>query len=147
MQKLLIAAAVSVAALTGVAAAQAPGGGRMGMLEQADTNHDGTITRAEFDAARAAYFTQLDANHDGKLQASEQPHWGPPGGAPPAGGAPPGGHDGMRGDANGDGVVTRAEYDAQSAHMFDRLDADHNGSISQAEIQAMRSHLQAHQGQ
>lgn len=146
MQKLLIAAAVSVAALTGVALAQAPGGGRMAeMLQQADTNHDGNISRAEFDAAHAAHFAQMDANHDGKLDASERPHWGPPPGAPPAGGPPPGG--GNRGDANGDGVISRAEYDAQGAHMFERLDADHNGTISAAEIQAARDHMQQHQGQ
>jgi Ca2+-binding EF-hand superfamily protein len=56
------------------------GGGMMGrganrlhqMAEKADTNHDGTITRAEFDAAAKARFDTADADHDGKLTAAER---------------------------------------------------------------------------
>lgn len=59
-------------------------GGRMGMMmgpgahrlhemaEKADTNHDGTITRAEFDAAVKARFDAADTNHDGKLTPQER---------------------------------------------------------------------------
>jgi len=42
------------------------------MAEKADTNHDGTITRAEFDAAAKARFDAADANHDGKLTPQER---------------------------------------------------------------------------
>ena len=144
MHKLLIAAGVFLAAATGAALAQDHGPG--GMLAAADANHDGNISRAEFDAARAARFTQMDANHDGSLQASERPQWGggdhPPAAAP-AGGAPPA----MRGDTNGDGVLSRAEFDAQGAAMFGRLDADHNGTISAAEITAMQQQRAAHGAQ
>ena len=50
-----------------------PGGHRLHeMAEKADTNHDGTITRAEFDAAAKARFDAADANHDGKLTAAER---------------------------------------------------------------------------
>lgn len=42
------------------------------MAEKADTNHDGTITRAEFDAAAKARFDAADTNHDGKLTAAER---------------------------------------------------------------------------
>ncbi|WP_421850705.1 EF-hand domain-containing protein [Novosphingobium sp.] len=42
------------------------------MAEKADTNHDGTITRAEFDAATKARFDAADTNHDGKLTAAER---------------------------------------------------------------------------
>lgn len=144
MRKILIAAGLFLAASAGVALAQERGPG--GMLAAADANHDGNITRAEFDQARNARFTQLDANHDGSLQASERPQWGGgdhPAGAAPAGGPPPG----MRSDTNGDGVISRAEYDGQGAAMFARLDADHNGTITQAEIDAMRAQHAAHQGQ
>ncbi len=56
------------------------GGGMMGrgahrmhdMAEKADTNHDATITRAEFDAAAKARFDTADADHDGKLTAAER---------------------------------------------------------------------------
>src|SRR5574338_1241161 len=130
MRRLLIAAGLFLAAGTGAALAQGHGPG--GMLMAADANHDGNISRAEFDAARAARFAQMDANHDGSLQASERPQWG--GGAQPTGATPAGA---QRGDTNGDGVISRAEYDAQAGRMFDRLDADHNGTITQAEITAM----------
>jgi Ca2+-binding EF-hand superfamily protein len=50
-----------------------PGGHRLHeMAEKADTNHDGTITRAEFDAAAKARFDAADTNHDGKLTAAER---------------------------------------------------------------------------
>ena len=44
---------------------------------EADTNHDGRLTRAEFRADAAAFFSQLDTNHDGvitgvEVQAYEQ---------------------------------------------------------------------------
>lgn len=42
------------------------------MAEKADTNHDGTITRAEFDAAVKARFDAADSNHDGKLTPAER---------------------------------------------------------------------------
>ena len=60
-----------------------PGGG-MGMMmgrgahmlhemaEKADTNHDKTITRAEFDTAVKARFDAADTNHDGQLTAAER---------------------------------------------------------------------------
>lgn len=49
------------------------GGGMLQkMAEMADTNHDKSITRAEFDAATKARFDKADANHDGKLTAAER---------------------------------------------------------------------------
>jgi Ca2+-binding EF-hand superfamily protein len=42
------------------------------MLMAADTNHDGQITRAEFDAAVKARFDKADTNHDGKLSPDER---------------------------------------------------------------------------
>ena len=138
MHKLLIAAGlIAIAACS--AEAQSPtqtppplqerGQGRGGLLA-ADANHDGNITRAEFNAARAARFTQMDANHDGSLQDSERPQYG---GGQQA--SAPGG--GMRGDTDHDGVLSRAEYDAQAARMFEHMDADSNGTITTAEMQAM----------
>lgn len=145
MQRFLFATAALIAlSATGGALAQTPPGPG-GMLAAADANHDGVITRAEWDAARAARFAQLDANHDGSLSADERPHWGPP---PQQGQQPPSDHNGhhgmMNADANGDGVISRAEYDAQSAEMFARMDADHSGSINQAEMQAMHDHMGQH---
>lgn len=142
MKKLLIAAMVMAAASAGVAAAQGgPGGRGAAMLASADTNGDGNITRAEFDTARANHFAQMDANHDSVLSAGERPQMGPLGGAQPASA---GGQHRDHGDANGDGSISRAEYDAQGARMFARLDANGDHVISQAEIQAMQAAHQQH---
>jgi Ca2+-binding EF-hand superfamily protein len=136
MYKFLIAAAALTAATAGIALAQEGQGGGGGhfaqMIAAADTNHDGNITRAEFDAARTARFAQMDADHNGTLSASEMPQR--PGG---------GGNGGMRGDANSDGSVTRAEFDAEGQRLFARLDADNNGTITQAELQAAQQHMQS----
>ena len=42
------------------------------MAEMADTNHDQSISRAEFDAAAKARFDKGDTNHDGKLTPQER---------------------------------------------------------------------------
>lgn len=150
MHKLILAACAMATLTAGAAMAQpAPGGGMRGFITQADANHDGNITRAEWDAARAARFTQEDADHNGSLSAAERPHWGGNngGGQPPAGGPPPGGgehHRMMNADSNNDGNVSRTEYDAQSAAMFQRLDADSNGTINAAELQAAHDHMHQH---
>ena len=68
---------VTIAALlllsSSVALAQARDGA---MLESADADHDGKITKQEFLDARAEQgaklFDRFDANHDGVLDASEQ---------------------------------------------------------------------------
>ena len=57
----------------GMAMIMGPGAHMMReMAEKADTNHDGTITRAEFDAAAKARFDAADTNHDGKLTSAER---------------------------------------------------------------------------
>ena len=53
-----------------------------------------------------------------------------------------GGDAHVRGDANGDGTVSRAEWDAEGARMFSRLDTDNNGAISQGELTAAQQHMQ-----
>lgn len=51
--------------------------------------------------------------------------------------AQPGG--GMRSpDADGDGVITAAEYEASALQRFERLDANKDGFIDAAEIEAIR---------
>lgn len=46
--------------------------GPMGLLRMADTNKDGAVTRAEYDAAVKAHFDKADTNHDGKLTPEER---------------------------------------------------------------------------
>lgn len=50
-------------------------GGRDGMPmmgRMADTNHDGVITRAEFDAGVAAHFAKVDTDGDGTITDAER---------------------------------------------------------------------------
>ncbi|MFD1036430.1 EF-hand domain-containing protein [Sphingomonas hankookensis] len=49
------------------------GGGRM--LERADTNRDGVVTRDEYRAVASAMFDRQDANKDGRIDAAERQQW------------------------------------------------------------------------
>ena len=51
------------------------------------------------------------------------------------------GQHGMRGDGNGDGVVTRVEAQAKSAEMFARMDANSDGKIDAADREARMGHM------
>lgn len=82
------------AALMAVPVLAAPGGAAKG-----DTDGNGVLTRAEAQASAAEMFTKMDANKDGKLDAADR-------------------------------AAKRAEMQAK---MFANLDADGNGSISKAE--------------
>lgn len=48
------------------------GMGGMMMLRGADTNHDGKITHAEYDASVKMHFDAMDTNHDGQLSKEER---------------------------------------------------------------------------
>ena len=136
MRKVLIAAA-SLAALGGAAGlAMAQQNGVQDQpsgLFEADSNNDGTLTRAEFDASRAARFETLDANHDRQLAREEMRSGRERGEHGGRGHHRRGGHRGMhleRADANNDGAITRDEFLARPTQMFARLDANSDGVIS-----------------
>ena len=109
-------AAVAVLAGGGVAIAQTgPDGHRGmhgakgGMMMMADANKDGTITRAEADAAATTHFQKMDANKDGKIDQADR--------------------DAMRAqfkaqafntlDANKDGTISKDEFAAPRAARGD----------------------------
>jgi hypothetical protein len=118
------------------------GGGHRGahMLERADANNDGSITRDEFLARPTEHFQRLDANNDGVISAAERPQRPERGERAERGPRGPRGERGDRPnhDANGDGQFSQAEFTAMGASMFDRLDANDDGRITQAEAQAAR---------
>ncbi|MBS0385461.1 MAG: EF-hand domain-containing protein [Proteobacteria bacterium] len=102
-------------------------------MARLDANHDGNISREEFLVPANAAFDRLDANHDGMISAQER--------------------QGLRGmrqgfaghavgrhnlDTNGDGAISRAEWDAATAAMFERMDANHDGRITRDEAEAAR---------
>ena len=45
---------------------------RGGMMKAADSNGDGAIDKAEFDAVHTQHFTMMDANNDGTVTAEER---------------------------------------------------------------------------
>jgi len=111
---LLLTACTGALALAGASYAQRPGlggprggGGGFGLL-QFDTNADGKLTKAEFDAAQHARFNQIDANKDGSATPEEI-------------------RTGMEAQAKANRETAR------KAH-FAEMDKDKNGQISQAEF-------------
>lgn len=108
------------------------GGGGGGMLARLDTNGDGKVTRAEY----AAPFDLLDANKDGFIDATERAAI--PQGGPGGGGAGGGGRM-ARLDRDGDGKLSRAEFEAP----FARIDTNNDGVVDASERDAIRARLGA----
>jgi Ca2+-binding EF-hand superfamily protein len=133
----LVAAGAAVLAAGACGFAQAQDGsqergGRHGIFES-DSNSDGVLTRAEFDAGRATGFARLDSDNNGQLTREEMraergEHRGRRGGH--RGG---GMHQLASADANNDGNITREEFLARPIEMFDRLDENNDGMISASE--------------
>lgn len=105
---------------------------------RADTDHDGRISRAEYDAAasqrRSDWFDKLDLNKDGYITQEEMHQ------------ARETRHGNMRGkmeerfkeaDTNGDGQLSLDEVQAKMprlASRFSELDKDKNGQLSKEEL-------------
>ena len=99
-----------------------PHGGRM--LERFDSDKDGAISPQEFATARAANFARLDADGDGRIARQDFP-------------------DAVARareeraermfeelDADKDGVLTKAEFEAHSSRAFARMDRNGDGKLS-----------------
>jgi opacity protein-like surface antigen len=67
---LLASPALAATAATPVAAPAAQPA-HHGVFEDADTNHDGIVTKQEWLDHESKYFDSLDTNHDGKLTQDE----------------------------------------------------------------------------
>jgi Ca2+-binding EF-hand superfamily protein len=99
---------------------------------QADTNHDGKLSRNEAsDYLVIEIFNSRDANHDGRMTEQE---W--------TGGDPGRLADFKKRDANHDGIVTKQEAMAYGrAHgiviqIFKEADKNHDGYLDRAEAKA-----------
>lgn len=143
MNRILLAAAFAAIALGpfGAAAAQ-PGPGRE--PPNPDTDRDGKVTLAEFQAAQGdrqgRMFARMDANKDGKITQAEMDavaKRAEAAGRTGPGGGPPGGML-MRLDANKDGAVTKAEMAAMTERRFQMADTNKDGWLSKGELLMMR---------
>lgn len=139
MRKTVLTLILAASAITSVAGAQTPA------TPPAPTRQgtDRVSTRAEAIAQADARFAQMDTDHDGRITAGEMRAYreavhdrmvasGRDVPVPPPGGRK---HDGMgrRMDPNGDGSVTREEFEARALKRFDRMDANHDGTIDATE--------------
>lgn len=105
-------------------------------FEEMDINHDGAISKKEFDVFHNKHFKELDANHDGKLTQEEMQT----------------AHPKMHGrvdaliskrfeaaDANHDGALTKEEAKEMPmlSQHFDEVDTNKDGKVTQEELKAM----------
>jgi len=141
----LTAAAIALAGVTLAAAVEASA--RPGkqpftgeMFDAADADGDGAMTRAEFDAQRAARFADIDADGDGALSQDElaahrEAKW-----------AERRARMFNELDADDDGAISKAEFAAPPVDMFARLDQDGDGVVTKEEAENARPHRRRHEG-
>lgn len=108
------------------------------MFDQMDANHDGVVTKKEFDDFHDKKFKEMDANHDGKITREEMEAF----------------HQKVSGqmreqmreqfkkrfeeaDANHDGALSKEEAKKMPfvAEHFDEIDANHDGKVTMDEIE------------
>lgn len=105
-----------------------------------DTDGDGKISKAEFEAAVTARFMDADVNHDGKVtlegmkqarekrRAEREKRF----------------FDSL--DTNHDGVISQDEIKAHADMMFAKLDTKKTGSLSADELKAGHGKWHRHHG-
>lgn len=118
--------------------------GGHGMMEKADANKDGKLTKAEYDAVAMGKgsFEDKDFNKDGVLDKSD---WEAKRAACESGATLCGPMAKM--DADKDGKVSKAEFMSKPGPMFERVDANKDGVIDQTEMaaaKAMKGHKKGH---
>ncbi|MFK7938823.1 MAG: EF-hand domain-containing protein [Roseovarius sp.] len=112
-------------------------------FEEVDVNKDGQLTQAELTAHAEARFNETDTNNDGlvseaELRARVEAHMQERVDARVA-------HMMERRDANSDGQLSADEMKPRHAgKMMKRVDTDGDGSISKAEFDAMKDKRAKH---
>lgn len=111
---------------------------RTARLSRLDTDRDGQISRAEAPPRLAERFARLDADRNGRLSATELQR--PRAGLQARRGEHSAQGPRVRRDGDGDGVVTRAEFQAAVTARFTVMDGDRDGFVTRQE---RRVHRQA----
>ena len=105
------------------------------LWKQYDLHGDGKITREEFMAVRAVCFARYDTHATGMLTRAEVKRFFPP---PQA--------DRIdatfsRLDLDGDGLISREEFDRESARLFQQADTNRIGVIAGPNLSALDAAL------
>lgn len=137
MSVILLASGGALAATSALACEpmhQGQQGGKY--FEEMDTNHDGAVSKKEFDVFHNKHFKEMDANHDGKVTQEEMQAV----------------HSKMHphgdmliskrfeaADTNHDGALTREEAKDMKmlSQHFDEIDTNKDGKVTQEELKAM----------
>lgn len=107
------------------------GRGHGRMLEMLDTNKDGAISKAEFDAKRSGDFAAADTNKDGNVSQAELTAFHEKKAAERKAEREKRMYERL--DANKDGKVSRDEF--EGGGMFEKMDKNKDGKISADEMQ------------
>lgn len=165
MKKTILAAGAALIAVSGAALAAQPAGYDRNadmtmadakaradsMFERMDVNGDGRIDTADREERTQERFAMLDTNKDGSLSPEEFAARGDR----MARGDGERGHrgHGKRGggmmkmaDSNGDGAITKAEFDAMHTQHFTMMDSDNDGTVTAAERKAARDKMRSMRG-
>jgi hypothetical protein len=140
MQKLIVTIALGAAVIGTPVLAQAPGGGGRAQRDQ---------TRAEAQQRADMMFQMLDANKDGSVTKAEAEaalarFQAARGGDDQAGGRGAGRMQRMLDEAFGTAQsLTRAQFETQVLTRFDASDLNHDGTVTAAERQQLRDQRQA----
>ncbi|WP_159995117.1 EF-hand domain-containing protein [Roseomonas sp. 18066] len=123
---------------------------RENFFAQYDTNRDGVVSRAEYDAIRAAQFERSDTNRDGKLSEAEYvaeyrtrlvaEYAGKPLDERFERQITQASRRFESIDRDRDLSISREEYLAVANRTFTRTDTNNDGSISAADHETARSH-------
>lgn len=127
---ILLSAIVAVA-LTG-GAVQAAGKAHNKFMHMFDSNNDGKVTEAEFNAASTEHFKRMDADGNGSVNMDEFKNYVQHRRVERRE------HKLARIDSNHDGVISKDEFIAYKMKRvekgFNRLDANHDGKVSKEEF-------------
>lgn len=116
MSKLIVIAASAIFLATGVAEAQQAPRLREGHLNRLDTNKDGSVSRAEYEAFMRIAFAKLDSNGDDFIIPNDVANILT-------------GKQFSDADANNDGRLSRGEFLSQVMQDFTNADRDGDGLL------------------